>query len=327
MTAVELAIAAAMDASDAVDGFDDIGAAAGRMADDVDAATRTTSDSVDRMGSVADAADNMGSASSQAAGGLGDLGGALSAVPGPLGAVGSGMETVAPLVMGVTGATDLLTLAMNSNIVTSIKAKAASAAQAAATVAATVATKTAAVGQWALNAAMSANPVGIVVVAIAALVAGLVLAYNKSETFRNIVDGAMKVAKTAIGFVVDRANDLWNGIKDVADKLPSMSGAFDTARGLISGYMNAIMTPINAVKDAIDWIIDKLDNIKIPHIPGLGRTADGGGLGSLSSDLRNGTPTALVSLTVNALDPRTAGEYVVRALRQAGVSVGGAVGG
>ncbi|MET9286505.1 phage tail tape measure protein [Nocardia beijingensis] len=45
--------------------------------------------------------------------------------------------------------------------------------------------------QWLLNAALTANPIGIVVVAIGALVAGVVLAYQKSETFRDIVKGAL----------------------------------------------------------------------------------------------------------------------------------------
>lgn len=50
------------------------------------------------------------------------------------------------------------------------------------------ATKAAAAAQWVLNAALTANPVGLVVVAIAALVAGLVIAYKRSDTFRGVVD-------------------------------------------------------------------------------------------------------------------------------------------
>jgi hypothetical protein len=46
--------------------------------------------------------------------------------------------------------------------------------------------------QWAMNAALTANPIGLVVVAIAALVGGLILAYKKSETFRSIVNGALR---------------------------------------------------------------------------------------------------------------------------------------
>jgi len=43
--------------------------------------------------------------------------------------------------------------------------------------------------QWLLNIAMGANPIGLIVLAIVALVTALVLAYQNSETFRNIVNG------------------------------------------------------------------------------------------------------------------------------------------
>jgi len=57
--------------------------------------------------------------------------------------------------------------------------------------------------QWALNAALAANPIGLVVLAIAALVAGLVLAYQNSETFRRIVDAAFRAVGEVVGVVVD----------------------------------------------------------------------------------------------------------------------------
>lgn len=50
--------------------------------------------------------------------------------------------------------------------------------------------KVAAGVQWALNAAMDANPIGLIVIGLAALVVGLVVAYKKSETFRKIVNAA-----------------------------------------------------------------------------------------------------------------------------------------
>jgi murein DD-endopeptidase MepM/ murein hydrolase activator NlpD len=53
-----------------------------------------------------------------------------------------------------------------------------------------------------LNAALTANPIGLVVVGIAALVAGLVIAYKKSETFRAIVDKAFSVLKKVAGSVL-----------------------------------------------------------------------------------------------------------------------------
>lgn len=57
--------------------------------------------------------------------------------------------------------------------------------------------------QWLLNAAMTANPIGIIILLIVALVAAVVIAYQKSDTFRAIVDAAFR----AIGVA---ALWLWN---------------------------------------------------------------------------------------------------------------------
>lgn len=75
--------------------------------------------------------------------------------------------------------------------------------------------------QWLMNAAMSANPIGLVVAAIAALVGAFILAWNHSETFRQVVTTAMDGAKVAVGWVVDRFTDLWNFIKDIPSKIKS----------------------------------------------------------------------------------------------------------
>jgi murein DD-endopeptidase MepM/ murein hydrolase activator NlpD len=49
----------------------------------------------------------------------------------------------------------------------------------------------------AFNIALAANPIGLVVVGLAALAAGLVYAYKKSETFRDVVDGAFEKVAAA----------------------------------------------------------------------------------------------------------------------------------
>ena len=52
--------------------------------------------------------------------------------------------------------------------------------------------------QWLLNAALAGNPIGIVIIAVAALGAAFVVAYKKSETFRDIVHGAMAGVSSAV---------------------------------------------------------------------------------------------------------------------------------
>lgn len=73
----------------------------------------------------------------------------------------------------------------------------------------TAATEGATVAQTELDAAMIANPIGLVVVAIAALVAGLILAYKKSETFRTIVNATFNAVKVVVGAVVGFIRKHW----------------------------------------------------------------------------------------------------------------------
>lgn len=72
------------------------------------------------------------------------------------------------------------------------------------------------VAQWALNAALTANPVGVVIMAIAALVAAVILAYKNSETFRNICDQVWKVVKGLAGVLLE---GLVQALKVVVEKL------------------------------------------------------------------------------------------------------------
>lgn len=81
--------------------------------------------------------------------------------------------------------------------------------------------------QWLLNAAMDANPIGIAVVAIGALTAGLVLAYKHIKPFREWVNKAFKsvvnfgkgIAKwgsnvgKSIGKALGNMSKKWNGFK------------------------------------------------------------------------------------------------------------------
>lgn len=73
-----------------------------------------------------------------------------------------------------------------------------------ATLAISAATKAWTAVQWLLNAALTANPIGLVVTAIGALVAVVAVLYNKFEAVRNVVNGtwdALKGAgKAVLGF-------------------------------------------------------------------------------------------------------------------------------
>ena len=89
-------------------------------------------------------------------------------------------------------------------VVAGLKAvKVATLAQAAAAKIVAIASNVWKVAQIALNFVLSANPIGIVVMAIAALVGALVAAYNNCETFRNICNKVWAVVKDVASAVWD----------------------------------------------------------------------------------------------------------------------------
>lgn len=136
---------------------------------------------------------------------------------------------------------------------------AATVAQRAVTIAVSAATKAAAAAQWLLNAAMTANPIGLVIAAIALLVAGFILAYRKSETFRDVVKGALHAVQVgageAVGFMIDgfrRLLSIWLTVADgiisgaakalgwipgLGGKLKRANAAFDKMRAGIDSTL------------------------------------------------------------------------------------------
>lgn len=109
--------------------------------------------------------------------------------------IANGVATRAVAVGGAVKAIAMQTAAL-------ARSAAAWAVQRGAMLASAVAQKAVAAGQWLINAAMSANPIGLVIAAIALLVTGLIIAYKKSATFRKIVNGAFQGVKAVAGAVL-----------------------------------------------------------------------------------------------------------------------------
>ncbi len=85
-----------------------------------------------------------------------------------------------------------------------------------------------------LNAAFLTNPIFLVVAAIAALVAGLVVAYRESETFRTIVNAVFAWLKQA-------ATDVFGFL---ATFIPGVWTAIRTATSLVWSAIQAYLTPL-----------------------------------------------------------------------------------
>lgn len=197
------------------------------------------------------AADGVASTSAQVAGGLGDLGGALEATGFISEGTAQSMNVASAAIMGVTGVSDLANAAFE-------KLKLGTLASKAATIAHTVATNAATVAQKALNLALRANPIGLVVTAIALLVGALVVAYNKNEAFRELVDkvwGKVKdVVDTAKTTVVNFASTAGEKIGTVGatfgtlrDKATSAIGSYSGDGGGVLGKLYDIVSTVGGM--------------------------------------------------------------------------------
>lgn len=116
------------------------------------------------------------------------------------------------------------------------------------------ATKIAAAAQWLMNAAMSANPIGLIIAAIVLLVGGLILAYNKVGWFKDFVNAAFQIVQTVIAAVVNWVTGtavpmFVNGWNMVA------AGATWLYNNVIAPYFQLIQTAISVVVDFVTGVV------------------------------------------------------------------------
>jgi TP901 family phage tail tape measure protein len=159
----------------------------------------------------------------------------------------SGMALVVKGVIGVTqgisAAVKGVALAQNASTAAMVANKVAMLAQAAAS-------KVVAAAQWLLNAAMSANPIGIIIIAIAALVAAFVILWNKSDAFREFILGVWEAIKTAFGAAVEF-------IKEIPGKIVEFFTAFTDFFKELPGRLWEWL--VLAATKILEWGIDIRD--------------------------------------------------------------------
>ncbi|SNQ47065.1 conserved membrane hypothetical protein [Frankia canadensis] len=136
--------------------------------------------------------------------------------------------------------TRLLTAAYNSSLVTVLRNTAAFIFQKVSLFALNVALRLIAAAQWLWNAAMDANPIMLVVIAIAALVAGAILAYKHVGWFRDAVNAVGRALKEAAVWVAHLSVTIWHGLVD----------AFHAVVGWAESMWHGIDRAFHAVVDA-----------------------------------------------------------------------------
>ena len=143
--------------------------------------------------------------------------------------------------------------------------QAAKALMTAGTIAQTIATQGATAAQWLMNAALTANPIGIVVVAIGALVGALIWFFTQTKigqetwkTFTAFVTSAWQATTSALSTAFTNIGNwfssLWNGAR----------GAFTSFQTWINGAINKVSTTVGKVfsdmGDAIGAVWDGVVN-------------------------------------------------------------------
>lgn len=176
--------------------------------------------------------------------------GAAAVMRGPgADGIGAYLQGWADLASGLASA---VIPALQSLSLANIKSTASTVASTVAQKTAAAATKTWAAMQWVMNAALTANPIGLVVVAIAALVAGIIVAYKKSETFRNIVQAAGRAAARAFGWVLEKVQDLIGWVRANWPKLLSiLTGPIGLAARLITEKFGDVMGTVQGIPGRI----------------------------------------------------------------------------
>lgn len=160
------------------------------------------------------------------------------------------------------------------------------------------ATEGVSIAQQLLNTIMAANPIGLVIAAVTALVAGFTILWNTSEEFRqfwiDLWEGIKAAAQTVVeaisGFFStawDAVKKVWNGAKSfftgiwdgikgifggVKDWFSSVfQGAADAISTIFNGIVGVIKAPINFLINALNKVIDGINKIKIPSwVPSIG---------------------------------------------------------
>lgn len=170
---------------------------------------------------------------------------------------------------------DLIVVAIGSVTAGLGAYKAAMAVSAAITAVQTAGTTAATGATWSLNVALRANPIGLVVTALTLLVAGLVIAYKRSETFRGIVNVVWGVLKRLWAILMDNKQILLALLGPLGLFIAAIITAYrksDTFRGIVDAVIGALKTAITwvgnlagkltgALVGAITGVIDKVQSM------------------------------------------------------------------
>lgn len=243
--------------------------------------------------------------------------------------IGGGLKKAALGMKSFAVSAGKATIALARNSAAWIANKAQIVAHGIALAAQKVAALASAAAQWALNVALTANPIGIVIAAIVALVGVLVLAWNKSATFRAVVTSvfngvksvittAMNVVKKVITTVINTVKAIWNGGWNGIKRI--FSNAWN---GIKNGAVNGASRLWQFMKSIPGKIMSSLGSLG-SLLLGAGKDLIRGlinGVGSMAGALWNKC-TSLAGSAVDAIKKKLGIASPSKVMRQIGIYTG-----
>lgn len=136
-----------------------------------------------------------------------------------------------------------------------------------------------------VNAVMSANPFGLVVLAIGALVAALIWAWNNSETFRAVVTAVFNAIGTTVSAVVNGVVVAWNWMMNAISGVVNwvknaLSSMWDGLGNGLKAAVNGAIWLLNGLISGVNGVISGLNSVNpfsaIGYIPYVSYLAKGG---------------------------------------------------
>jgi hypothetical protein len=128
--------------------------------------------------------------------------------------------------------------------------------------------------QWLLNVALTANPIGLVIAAIAALIAIIVVIATKTTWFQTIWRVVWTFVKDIAGKVAGWfTGTLWPSMKRAYDQLIAVGQAFRTAWNAVWGAVSAY---IKAQISIVMGVFNTLKNFVLVTLPHAFRTGTAG---------------------------------------------------
>jgi len=193
---------------------------------------------------------NANAAASEFTGTAGTIGGKVKSL---ITTIGSGAKTMALW----TKATVLSSAAWAENTARVVAARVAAFAAAVAQKAEAIASKIAAAAQWLWNVALDANPIGLVIIAVAALVVGVVYAYKHFRWFRDFVQAVWQAILVAVRAVVSWFTQTFLPFftKTVPAAWRTVRDAAVTAWHFVGSVFDTVTT---AIRKGIAWLADKV---------------------------------------------------------------------